>query len=261
MAPDSAANGSRGSITPICTISVVAPVRNEGANVDHFVSDLAAQDFRGELEVLVADGNSDDDSVERLRAAAWSAGLNLRVIDNPAGWVSPGLNACIRHARGDLIVRLDCHSRYSADYLRRCAELSEQTGAWNVGGRLVPTGTTPIERAGLFDETLVRNQDDEFNLRLRRAGGQIMLDPEITVMYRPRGSIARVWHQYYEYGLWKVPVMLKHRRVLTLRSVAPLAFVLTTVLLFAVAARFRFARRLLVLQWSLYGGAGVAFAA
>jgi succinoglycan biosynthesis protein ExoA len=302
MAQDFAANGSRGSFTPIRTISVVAPVRNEGANVDHFVSDLAAQDFRGEVEVLVADGNSEDDSAERLRAAAWAAGLNLRIIDNPAGWVSNGLNACIRHARGDLIVRLDCHSRYPADYLRRCAELSEQTGAWNVGGRLVPTGTTPTERAvacamdspfggigwtrvaadgpvttdtvtfgafrpeafehaGLFDETLIRNQDDEFNLRLRRAGGKIMLDPEITVMYRPRGSIARVWRQYYEYGLWKVPVMLKHRRVLTMRSMAPLAFVLATVLLFAATARFPLARRLLVLQWSLYGGAGVAFAA
>jgi GT2 family glycosyltransferase len=210
--------------------------------VDHFVSDLAAQDFSGALEVLVADGNSDDGSPERLRAAAWSSGLNLRVLPNPAGWVSQGLNTCIRAARGDLIVRLDCHSRYPADYLRRCAELSESTGAWNVGGRLVPTGTTPTERAvacamdspfggigwtraassgpvatdtvtfgafrpeafeqaGLFDETLVRNQDDEFNLRLRRAGGEIMLDPDITVMYRPRGSIARVWRQYYEYGL------------------------------------------------------------
>jgi succinoglycan biosynthesis protein ExoA len=302
MAPDLAANGSRGSSTPIRTISVVAPVRNEGSNVDHFVSDLAAQDFVGELEILVADGNSQDDSAERLRAAAWAAGLNLRVIDNPAGWVSQGLNACIREARGDLIVRLDCHSRYPKDYLRRCAELSEQTGAWNVGGRLVPTGTTPMERAvacamdspfggigwtrsadggpvttdtvtfgafrpeafehaGLFDETLIRNQDDEFNLRLRRAGGQIMLDPEITVLYRPRGSIGRVWRQYYEYGLWKVPVMLKHRRVLTMRSVAPLAFVLATVLLFGATARFPLARRLLALQWSVYGAAGVAFAA
>jgi succinoglycan biosynthesis protein ExoA len=302
MAPDLAANGSRGSSTPIRTISVVAPVRNEGSNVDHFVSDLAAQDFVGELEILVADGNSQDDSAERLRTAAWAAGLNLRVIDNPVGWVSQGLNACIREARGDLIVRLDCHSRYPKDYLRRCAELSEQTGAWNVGGRLVPTGTTPMERAvacamdspfggigwtrsadggpvttdtvtfgafrpeafehaGLFDETLIRNQDDEFNLRLRRAGGQIMLDPEITVLYRPRGSIGRVWRQYYEYGLWKVPVMLKHRRVLTMRSVAPLAFVLATVLLFGATARFPLARRLLALQWSVYGAAGVAFAA
>ena len=302
MALDLAANGSRGSITPIRTISVVAPVRNEGPNVDHFVSDLAAQDFSGELEVLVADGNSDDGSAERMRAAAWASGINLRVIDNPAGWVSPGLNACIREARGDLIVRLDCHSRYPKDYLRRCAELSEQTGAWNVGGRLVPTGTTPMERAvacamdspfggigwtrcasdgpvttdtvtfgafrpeafeqaGLFDETLIRNQDDEFNLRLRRAGGEIMLDPDITVMYRPRGSIARVWRQYYEYGFWKVPVMMKHRRVLTVRSLAPLAFVLASVLLFLAMARFPLARRLLVLQWSVYGAAGAAFAA
>ena len=183
--------------------------------------------------------------------------------------MSQGLNACIRQARGDLIVRLDCHSRYPADYLRRCAELSEQTGAWNVGGRLVPTGTTPMERAvacamdspfggigwtraaacgpvetdtvtfgafrpeaferaGLFDETLVRNQDDEFNLRCAAAGGPDRARPRITVMYRPRGSIAGVWRQYYEYGLWKVPVMLKHRRVLTMRSVAPLAFVLAT---------------------------------
>ncbi len=301
MAPHSA-NGSRGATTPIRIISVVAPVRNEGSNVDHFVSDLAAQDFTGELEVLVADGNSEDGSAERLRDSAWSAGLNLRVLQNPAGWVSPGLNTCIKEARGDLIVRLDCHSRYPTDYLRRCAELSERTGAWNVGGRLVPTGTTPTERAvacamdspfggigwtragtcgpidtdtvtfgafrpeafehaGLFDETLVRNQDDEFNLRLRRAGGQILLDPEITVMYRPRGSIARVWRQYYEYGLWKVPVMLKHRRVLTVRSVAPLAFVLATIALFAATARFPLARRLLILQWSVYGAAGVAFAA
>ena len=301
MAPKSA-NGAGGlAASPIRTISVVAPIRNEGSNVEHFVSDLAAQDFPGDVEVLVADGNSDDGSAERLRDAAWAAGLNLRVLDNPAGWVSHGLNACIREAHGDLIVRLDCHSRYSADYLRRCAELSERTGAWNVGGRLVPTGTTPMERAvacamdspfggigwtraagggpvetdtvtfgafrpeafkhaGLFDETLVRNQDDEFNLRLRRAGGQIVLDPDITVMYRPRGSIGRVWRQYYEYGLWKVPVMLKHRRVLTVRSLAPLAFVLGTGALGVSIARYPLARRLLVVQWSLYGAAGLAFA-
>jgi glycosyltransferase involved in cell wall biosynthesis len=278
------------------------PLRNERANVDSFVSDLAAQDFAGELEVLVADGGSDDGGIERLRAAARDAGLPLRVLENPAGWVSQGLNACIRAAHGDLIVRLDCHSRYPADYLRRCAELSEQTGAWNVGGRLVPTGITPIERAvacamdspfggigwtragggervetdtvtfgafrpevfeqvGLFDEALVRNQDDEFNMRLRAAGGRIVLDPAITVMYRPRGSFAGVWRQYYEYGLWKVPVMLKHGRIATLRSVVPLGFVLGSVALLAGAIRRRTARRALVAEWLLYGGLGVFFAA
>jgi glycosyltransferase involved in cell wall biosynthesis len=286
----------------IRTISVVAPVRNEGLNVDHFVRDVAAQDFDGEVEVLVADGNSQDGSPGRLTRAAKAAGLNLRVLNNPAGWVSQGLNACIRKARGDLIVRLDCHSRYPDDYLRRCAELSDKTGAWNVGGRLVPTGTTPTERAvacamdspfggigwtraarsgpvetdtvtfgafrpeafgraGLFDETLKRNQDDELNLRLRRAGGRIVLDPEITVLYRPRGSLAGVWRQYYEYGFWKVSVMLKHRRVLTLRGMAPLMLVLATLVLIVASARFPLARYLLALQWVLYGFAAGAFAA
>jgi succinoglycan biosynthesis protein ExoA len=291
-----------GEVRPIASISVMVPLRNERANVDSFVDDLAAQDFAGELEVLVADGASDDGGIERLRAAARDAGLRLRVLDNPAGWVSQGLNACIREARGELIVRLDCHSRYPGDYLRRCAEASRQTGAWNVGGRLVPTGTTPIERAvacamdspfggigwtrssggervetdtvtfgafrpevfervGLFDEALVRNQDDELNLRLRAAGGRIVLDPAIAVMYRPRGSFRGVWRQYFEYGLWKVPVMLKHRRIATVRGVVPLVFVLGSLGLLAGATRSRAARRLVVAEWLLYGASGVFFAA
>jgi succinoglycan biosynthesis protein ExoA len=287
---------------PITSISVIVPLRNERANVDRFVDDLAAQDFAGALDVLVADGASDDGGIERLRAAARDAGLRLRVLDNPAGWVSHGLNACIREARGDLIVRLDCHSRYAEDYLRRCAEVSEQTGAWNVGGRLVPTGTTRIERAvacamdspfggigwtrssggervdtdtvtfgafrpeafaraGLFDEALLRNQDDEFNMRLRAAGGRIVLDPAITVMYRPRGSLRAVWRQYFEYGLWKVPVMLKHKRIATVRGVVPLVFAVGSAGLLAGAMGSRTARRLLVAEWLLYGTLGVFFAA
>ncbi len=287
---------------PIRSVSVIVPIRNERANVDPFVSDLAAQDFEGDLEVLVADGASEDGSIERLRAAARDAGLPVQVIDNAAGWVSPGLNACIRAARGDLIVRLDCHSRYPHDYLRRCAEVSEQTGAWNVGGRLVPTGTSAVERAvacamdspfggigwtrlsgddrvetdtvtfgafrrevfervGLFDEALVRNQDDEFNMRLRAAGGTIVLDPAITVAYRPRGSFGGVWRQYFEYGLWKVPVMIKHRRITTLRGVVPLAFVVGTGGLLAAAPRSRMARRLLTAEWLAYGILAAFFAA
>jgi succinoglycan biosynthesis protein ExoA len=289
-------------VKPIRRVSVIAPMRDEAENVEAFVANLAGQDFDGELEVLVADGNSVDGSVERLRAAADRAGLPLKVVDNAAGWVSPGLNACIRLARGDLIVRLDCHSSYPPDYLSSCARASEQTGAWNVGGRLEAVGQTPMERAiacamdspfggigwtrvarepapvetdtvtfgafrpeafaraGLFDETLVRNQDDEFNLRLRNAGGRIVLDPAITVRYRPRGTLGAVWRQYYEYGFWKVPVMLKHRRVLSARSMAPVVLVLTGTSLAAAGLRSATARRLLGVQAGLYGAAAVGFA-
>ena len=147
MALDVAANGSRGSITPIRTISVVAPLRNEGPNVDHFVSDLAAQDFSGELEVLVADGGSDDGSAERLRAAAGAAGIALRVIDNPArlGLARPerlhprGARRPDRPARLPLAlpVRLPAPLRRAVRADRRLERRRP----------LVPTGTTPTERA------------------------------------------------------------------------------------------------------------------
>ena len=301
MAPLSANGAGALAADPIKKISVVAPIRNEGSNVEHFVSDLAAQDFPGSIEVLVADGISDDGSAERLRQAAWAAGLNVRVLENPAGWVSQGLNACIREADGDLIVRLDCHSRYPADYLRRCAELSERTGAWNVGGRLVPTGTTPTERAvacamdspfggigwtratteavrrdsdtvtygafrpetfervGLFDESLLRNQDDEFTLRIRRAGGRVLLDSRIRVEYTPRGSYRGVFRQYFDYGFWKVKVMRKHRQVLSGRSLVPPLFVASLIVLVPLALFFPWARIVLALELLAYAFGAVVF--
>jgi hypothetical protein len=98
-------------------------------------------------------------------------------------------------------------------------------------------------------------------MRLRAAGGRIVLDPAITVMYRPRGSFRAVWRQYFEYGLWKVPVMLKHRRIATLRGVVPLVFVLGSAGLLAGALGWRTARRALAAEWLLYGALGVFFAA
>jgi succinoglycan biosynthesis protein ExoA len=280
-------------------ISVVAPMLNEAEHVADVVSDLAVQDYGGEVEFLVADGGSTDGSVERLREAADRQGLELTVLQNPDRWVSQGLNTCIRAASGDLIVRVDCHSRYPGDYLRRCAEAAEETGADNVGGVVVPTGASPaeravacamrspfggigwtrhgsrsgrtevdtvtygafrpsaFERAGMFDESLVRNQDDELNLRLRLEGGRVVLDPTIQVHYRPRGSLARVFRQYYEYGRWKVPVMRKHRRITSLRSMAGAFFVGSALVLAALAPWLPGAAWLLAAQLGLYATGAV----
>jgi succinoglycan biosynthesis protein ExoA len=287
----------------ISRISVVAPLRDEAAHVEAFIGDLARQDYGGELEVLVADGSSTDGSTELLLSESARRGLPLRIIDNPEGWVSPGLNRCIAEARGDLIVRVDCHTRYPADYLRRVADLSERTGAWNVGGRVVAEGETTMERAvavamnspfggigwtraatsaepievdtvtfgafrpeafkraGLFDESLIRNQDDEFNLRLRKAGGKIVLDPSFEVRYRPRGSLRGVWRQYHEYGLWKTSVMRKHKQVLSARSLAP-GLLVGSLSVLALAAPFsRGARRMIAAELAVYAAGATGFAA
>ncbi|MCP4229491.1 MAG: glycosyltransferase [bacterium] len=63
-----------------------------------------------------------------------------------------------------------------------------------------------FDRIGNFDERLIRNQDDEFNARLRRSGGKILMSPEITYRYFPRGKLGALFTQYYQYGLWKARV-------------------------------------------------------
>ena len=82
-------------------------------------------------------------------------------------------------------------------------------------------------RLGLFDETLVRNQDDELSLRLTRAGGRIWQNPAILSWYSPRPTLASLFHQYFQYGFWKVAVIRKHRLPASWRHVVPVAFVLS----------------------------------
>ena len=128
-------------------MTLIVPMRNEADRVQGFIGDVAAQDYRGAMDLIVADGASSDGSGDRLEAAAASAGVRLTLLENPERFVSHGLNRCIAAATGELLVRLDCHSRYPPDYVRLCAEASEATGAWNVGGVLVPRGDTSTERA------------------------------------------------------------------------------------------------------------------
>lgn len=83
-----------------------------------------------------------------------------------------------------------------------------------------------FQRLGGFDEEQVRNQDDEFNYRLREAGGKILLVPAIRSVYYNRGTPATLWKQYFQYGYWKVRVMQKHPRQMQIRQFVPPAFVL-----------------------------------
>ncbi|MBN4061578.1 MAG: succinoglycan biosynthesis protein exoa [Flavobacteriales bacterium] len=83
-----------------------------------------------------------------------------------------------------------------------------------------------FEKIGFFDEDLVRNQDDEFNYRLTKAGYKIYLSKVIRSKYFVRGSFKKLFRQYYQYGYWKVFVSKKHKTITTLRQLVPLLFVL-----------------------------------
>jgi glycosyltransferase involved in cell wall biosynthesis len=259
-------------------VSIIIPARNEARHLARCLDGVLGQDYPTErLEVLVADGRSDDGTRELLAAYA-ARDSRVRVIDNPRQIVSTGLNEAVRAARGDIIVRMDAHTEYAPDYVRTCVAVLQETGADNVGG---PARTRPrtylgravaaayhsrfstggarfhdvayeglvdtvtygcwrresFDRFGPFDEELVRNQDDEHNLRIVRNGGRVWQTPRIVSWYQPRASLSRLFRQYMQYGYWKVRVIQKHRLPASVRHLVPGLF-LCTLLALAVAAPF-----------------------
>jgi succinoglycan biosynthesis protein ExoA len=95
-----------------------------------------------------------------------------------------------------------------------------------------------FDRIGGFDEELVRDQDDEFNYRLRAAGGRILLSPAVRSRYTVRGTPRSLFRQYFQYGFWKVRVLQKHPRQMRLRQFVPPLFVLALIATSALALAF-----------------------
>jgi succinoglycan biosynthesis protein ExoA len=255
--------GSRDAIA----VSVVVPCRNEAKHVRPFLDSLFRQECAGvEWEVVIADGLSDDGTREIIEDYCRHH-HEVRLIDNGGRVASSGLNAAILAAHGQVIIRMDAHTEYAPDYIRRCLEVLARTGADNVGGpprvkadsfRLRALGAayhspfavggsrshdtsfeghvdsvfygcwrkSTLLRLGLFDEALVRNQDDELNLRLTHSGGKVWQSPEIVSWYRPRTTLPGLFCQYLQYGFWKVAVIRKHGRPASWRHLVPAAFVL-----------------------------------
>ena len=248
-------------------ISVIIPCRNERRHIGPFLDSLLAQEIDPgwELEILVADGLSDDGTRDVLRQYG-ARNPSVRMIDNPGRIVSTGLNAAIEAAQGDVIIRMDAHTIYGQSYIRECVTVLDESGADNAGGPWVAEGRgiagqaiaaafrssfctgggkahdpdyegevdtvylgcwrrSVFGKIGLFDPSLVRNQDDELNFRLRRLGGRIWQSPRIKSSYTPRGSLAALFRQYLQYGFWKVAVMRKHHGLASWRHAVPALFV------------------------------------
>jgi len=112
-------------------------------------------------------------------------------------------------------------------------------------------------RLGGFDEALVRNQDDELNLRIVRSGGRVWQSAAIRSQYAPRASFAALFRQFYQYGYWKVAVIRKHRLPAAPRHLVPFAFVALLVVLALAGFAWRPAWGALGVLAVLYTGAAL----
>ncbi|HLK41430.1 MAG TPA: glycosyltransferase family 2 protein [Polyangiaceae bacterium] len=127
-------------------VTIAIPCRDEERHIEACIRGVQAQDCpRDRLEILVADGMSLDATREILGRLA-SEDSRIRLIDNPAHIQAAGLNECIRRSRGEVIVRMDVHADYAPDFVRRCIDALERTGASNVGGAARPRAKTFFQR-------------------------------------------------------------------------------------------------------------------
>jgi len=88
-----------------------------------------------------------------------------------------------------------------------------------------------FETTGLFDESMLRNQDDEFHYRAKSKGMKIYLNPEIKSWYYPRSNLKTLMKQYFQYGLFKPLVLKKVKSEIKPRHLIPSAFVLYVILI------------------------------
>ena len=242
---------------------MLIPARDERASLPEALAAVAAQDYEGPLEVIVADGSEGPETAGAARAAM----PMVRIVANPGRTAAAGMNRALAAARYEFVARCDARCTLPSHYLRQALDTLACTGAANVGGRLVVEGRTRFERAaalalasplgsgapryrsagppgavdsvplgvfrrtaledvGGFDESLARNEDYEVNWRLRRAGKTVWFDPALCVVYRPRPRAAALARQYFDYGRWKRVVVGRHPRSLRLRHLAAPALVL-----------------------------------
>ena len=127
-------------------VSVILPVLNEADHLEAAVGSVLDQEFDGQLEVLLALGPSKDDT-NQIAANLAKADPRIRLVENPAGLTTVGMNLCIKQAKAEVIIRVDAHSELAPGYIKRGVELLAETGADELGGIMLARGRSAFQQA------------------------------------------------------------------------------------------------------------------
>lgn len=251
-------------------VSLIIPCYNEEKSIASLIGNILRFDYpRQRMEAFLVDGMSTDRTRELISEASAREPF-IRLLVNEKRFVPFALNLGIEKARGEVIIRLDAHSEYPADYVSRLVRQLYLLNADNVGGvwETLPSGasakagaiasalssafgvgdskyrlgakeimkvdTVPygcfrkelFGRIGMFDEELLRNQDDEFNARIIQNGGSIYLIPDLLIRYYARPDARSLARMLYQYGYFKPLVNKKLKKPATLRQFVPPLFAL-----------------------------------
>lgn len=126
---------------PNPSVCVLLPCLDEVEHIDVCLASLDAQDYSGPMEILVADGGSQDGTLEKLEA--WTErSSRVRVIPNPARVQSAGIWIAALASGAEILVRADAHTVYASDYVSQSVSSLTSSDAIAVGGHLNPVSST-----------------------------------------------------------------------------------------------------------------------
>lgn len=246
------------------TVSVVLPTLDEREHITDCLESLLRQDYGDIVEILVVDGGSTDGTRKLAAARGATVRVLDNPSVSAASAMNVGIEAArgevICRADAHTLYEPDYVGRCVAVLLETGAAnvggrmrpigttsfgravAAVTTSRFGVGpGRFhyadarcevdtVYLGCwlrSTLEKAGGYDEDGLQwaAEDQELNLRLREAGGVVMLDPAIRSWYFPRSTARGLARQYRNYGLAKASTLRKHGRLPSWRPVAPAVLV------------------------------------
>ena len=101
-------------------ISFIVVAYNAAQSLDALLGDLLSQTIAPEqLEALLVDSASTDDTAQIMRRFAARAPFEVKLLENPKRWLASGINVALRAATGDAVIRLDAHARMPKDFLQK----------------------------------------------------------------------------------------------------------------------------------------------
>lgn len=247
----------------LLAITIVVAARNEEASIAACMDALLEQTYP--CEIIVADGMSTDrtraiaeakgvrviDNPERIAATGFNHGIRaasgfyIGIMSAHAVPAPDYVERCVAAMKrpgawmvGGRIMRTSTTDEQEAIALATSSPFGLGDAAHNystepmIAETAFPGFYHPVvwREVGLFDSTLVRNQDDELAYRIRKAGGYVWYDPAIVVRYEPRATIGGLFDQYRQYGSWKVAVYRKHPGAIRPRQLVPAAWLAAVVL-------------------------------
>ena len=255
------------------TVTVGVIAYNEQKYLPDLLSDLLKQSYPKHLiELVLVDGKSTDETrmiLENFKVSHSSDYRRIVVQTNekriqPAGW-----NVVIQSFSSDILIRIDAHARIPEDFIEKNVDCIN-SGEFVCGGpreNIIDEDKTEerknvksvfhaayrrevIEKVGLFNEDLIRTEDNEYHYRIREAGYKICYDPSIKSYYQTRSSLKGMIRQKYQNGLWIGRTIFVCPGCISLFHLAPAAFVIAILFCLLLGA---------LLSWIPMTALGVAY--